>query len=205
MIQNQNISKRRRNKRLSGAYRNSASGELFHAAAMGGLLAGALVLSGGSPYWYRHLLKNSNRGEEQKRKLRLRQAMKRLERRKLIHLTSQENGIRLHLTPEGKNLYRHFALKTFNFSKPKHWDGKWRIVLFDIPEEHRKTRQALQKTLRNAGCFPLQKSVLVTPVSCRHEIEELASLFGNPNTLLYCETASLGKAEPGVRKFFGMH
>lgn len=197
----------RRRRKLAATYRGSASTELLRAAATGTLIVGALMLAGGSPispFWWRHLQKHGDRREDRKRRQRLRQALKRLERRQLIRVSAENKHIRLHLTLEGENLYRQFAFRTLRFNKPKHWDGKWRIVLFDIPEEHRGLRQTLQRTLRHAGCFPLQKSVLVTPVPCRKEIEEIASAFEVPNAILYCETASLGKAEQTARKFFGM-
>ena len=207
MTKTQKFLKRRRKRNPSGAYQNTASGELLRAAALGGLLVGALVLSGASPispYWWKHLRKESDGEKEITRQVRLYRSLKRLERRRLIHVTETTEGIKLHLTTEGKNLYSRTAATTLFLDKPKLWDGKWRIVLFDIPEKHRKTRQALQKTLRNVGCYPLQKSVLITPVPCRQEIERLATFFGIPDSVVYCETESLGSSESRIRKFFGM-
>lgn len=39
------------------------------------------------------------------------------------------------------------------------WDGKWRIVIFDIPEKHRKLRDVLRSKLREWEFVPWQKSV----------------------------------------------
>ncbi|MFM8831043.1 MAG: PaaX family transcriptional regulator C-terminal domain-containing protein [Spartobacteria bacterium] len=43
------------------------------------------------------------------------------------------------------------------------WDGKWRIITFDLPESQRKVRHDLRLTLRhqNFGC--LQRSIWITP------------------------------------------
>ena len=43
------------------------------------------------------------------------------------------------------------------------WDGKWRIITFDLPESQRKARHDLRLTLRhqNFGC--LQRSIWITP------------------------------------------
>lgn len=41
------------------------------------------------------------------------------------------------------------------------WDGKWRIVFFDIPETKRQQRKWLAYSLRGAGFKALQKSVFV--------------------------------------------
>ena len=43
------------------------------------------------------------------------------------------------------------------------WDGKWRVITFDLPESQRKARHDLRLTLRhqNFGC--LQRSIWITP------------------------------------------
>jgi DNA-binding transcriptional regulator PaaX len=51
------------------------------------------------------------------------------------------------------------------------WDGRWRIVFFDIPEKRRKARDALRDKLRDLGFYELQKSVFVHPFPCRDEID----------------------------------
>jgi phenylacetic acid degradation operon negative regulatory protein len=43
------------------------------------------------------------------------------------------------------------------------WDGRWRIVLFDVPEKHRSTRVRLERQLRRARFGYLQDSVWITP------------------------------------------
>lgn len=43
------------------------------------------------------------------------------------------------------------------------WDGGWRMVFFDIPEERRKYRDYLRKILRLVGFHELQRSVWVYP------------------------------------------
>lgn len=41
------------------------------------------------------------------------------------------------------------------------WDGKWRIVIFDIPEKHRHLRDAFRSRLKEFQFNKLQKSVWV--------------------------------------------
>ncbi len=43
------------------------------------------------------------------------------------------------------------------------WDGKWRIVVFDIPEGARRIRDRLRKLLKQFGFFALQASVYAYP------------------------------------------
>ncbi len=45
----------------------------------------------------------------------------------------------------------------------KHWDGKWRFLIFDIPERRRRDRQNLRKLLYSYMFRKLQASVWVSP------------------------------------------
>ena len=42
------------------------------------------------------------------------------------------------------------------------WDGKWRVVVFDIPEDMRKVRNIFRARLKIWGFTPWQKSVWVS-------------------------------------------
>ncbi len=61
--------------------------------------------------------------------------------------------------------------------KNNKWDGKWRMVAFDIPEKYRKGRDALRWKLKRIGFCELQKSVLVTHYDCKEEITSLVKFF----------------------------
>ena len=43
------------------------------------------------------------------------------------------------------------------------WDGGWRMVFFDIPEEKRRYRDYLRKILKLVGFYEFQKSIWVYP------------------------------------------
>ena len=55
--------------------------------------------------------------------------------------------------------------------KKKNWSGKWYIVAFDITGGRRIKRDALRNILRRSGFILLQKSVWISPIDCRKEIE----------------------------------
>ena len=54
----------------------------------------------------------------------------------------------------------------------KSWDGKWRIVIFDIPEKQRKVRNSLRNKLREWQFEQLQKSVWVGKKDVSAEIKK---------------------------------
>ena len=62
-------------------------------------------------------------------------------------------------------------------NKRKRHDGKWQMIIWDIPEKLQKTRNKFRNALRLLGYQPLQKSVWVCPYPCEDEIHFLAELF----------------------------
>ncbi len=51
----------------------------------------------------------------------------------------------------------------------ENWDGKWRVVTFDIPEEARGRRDVLRKMLKTSGFKKLQASVFINPYPFNRE------------------------------------
>jgi len=50
--------------------------------------------------------------------------------------------------------------------KKEDWDKKWRMVVFDIPNSHRKGRDVLRYRLQKAGFSEVQESTFVYPFDC---------------------------------------
>jgi len=67
-----------------------------------------------------------------------------------LRLTSKAN----------EKLKRDFPI--FRMQKRK-WDGKWRIVIFDISEKSRLLRNALRRKLKELGFGMLQQSIYISP------------------------------------------
>jgi len=57
------------------------------------------------------------------------------------------------------------------------WDGKWRGIIFDIPELNRKDRTFLRNELKWIGFKELQKSVWVFPYDIENELRTLLKLW----------------------------
>ena len=58
------------------------------------------------------------------------------------------------------------------------WDGRWRLLVYDIPEAQRKNRDALRRFLRQHALGELQRSVYVTPRDIRPEYDDLCTAAG---------------------------
>lgn len=80
----------------------------------------------------------------------------------------------LQITPQGlERLKREFPLaKWANFS----WDGKWRMVIFDVEEKQRQDRDMIRSKLKELGFGMLQRSVWISPFKIE---EDLVAFFEN--------------------------
>lgn len=81
------------------------------------------------------------------------------------------------LTKEGEarleKIVASAVLQNTYDSTKKKWDGKWRVVIFDIKESRRATRDELRSLLVQTGFTKLQESVWVYPFRC----DEVVSLL----------------------------
>ena len=100
-------------------------------------------------------------------------ALMKLKRQGLIRLARTPNGSALKLTSGGEALYNRLFLRNYKISKPRRWDKKWRIVIFDIHEKNKNTRDLIRKRLKNLGFVLLQDSVWLYPYDCENVIELL--------------------------------
>ncbi len=65
------------------------------------------------------------------------------------------------------------------------WDGRWRLVMFDIPESKRDVRDKLRRSLSKLGMGILQASVWISPNDIRKDITETVERL-NLGTTLKC-------------------
>ncbi|MFA4890536.1 MAG: hypothetical protein WC587_02815 [Candidatus Paceibacterota bacterium] len=108
----------------------------------------------------------------------LRNAFYTLKRRGFIETIKEDNDkIKVRITKKGKEKIKEFSIDTLAISKPRKWDGKWRVVIFDIPNRFNRAREALRGKLKDLGFFQIQKSVWVHPYPCEDEILFVANIF----------------------------
>ncbi len=85
---------------------------------------------------------------------------------------------RYQLTHEGERTLRLWEIADYKLNKPKHWDKKWRVVIFDIPEKKKKVRDQVRNLFVSAGFERLQDSVWVYPYDCENIIGLLKTDLG---------------------------
>jgi len=143
---------------------------ILGSAAVAGVVGIALLappvlrlLKNADPEW---LLKRDPRR-------RLRESALRLKRKGLVEFKNENGKKRLRLTVRGEKIMGSIWNETYQLQKPRRWDGKWRLVIFDIPEKRRPMRDKIRHLVSRLGFLRLQDSVWVYPYDC----EELVTLI----------------------------
>lgn len=94
----------------------------------------------------------------------------------ISRVRAEDGSLMVLLTEKGRLRALNYQLDNIKNKKEK-WDGKWRMVAFDIPEKYKKGRDVLRQKLKKIGFCELQKSVLITPYNCQKEIKTLVEYF----------------------------
>lgn len=110
-------------------------------------------------------------------KRKLKRAVRNLARKKIISIKEVDGELLVSFSEEGKKLFYKYKIDELKIKKPKRWDGKWRVVIFDIPEKKRLARDVLRNKLKELGFYSLQKSVFVYPYDCQREIELIKTVY----------------------------
>ncbi|MFH1854992.1 MAG: hypothetical protein ABH810_01105 [bacterium] len=95
---------------------------------------------------------------------------------RFVRVIHKKNTTTLKITEKGRTKLVNFDIDTIKIKSSK-WDGKWKFVIFDIPEKSRIARDVLRRKLKEIGFVQLQKSVWVSPYECEDEIAFIASVY----------------------------
>lgn len=92
-----------------------------------------------------------------------------LERSGYVKRVKKNNTSFFHLTPKGRlQFLKYFHLEKIRKGK---WDGRWRVIIFDIPETLKKWREFIRPKLKELGFYPLQESVYLTPFPVTEDLD----------------------------------
>lgn len=113
------------------------------------------------------------------------------------------DGKKYCMTPRGEDLLRRWHFADFKLEKPKRWDRKWRVIIFDISEKKRKVRDQIRILFRSAGFYLLQDSVWVYPYDCEDVLTLLKSDLGVGKDVLYLIVEEI-ENDKHLREFFDL-
>ena len=122
-------------------------------------------------------------------------SLRRMQYQRLIEITEKGGQTIIGITEKGRKKFLSFNFETMTIFAPKKWDGKWRIVGFDIPEKKKQAREALRNKMRELGFRTLQKSLFIFPYGCKKEIEFIGEFFGVNKHIVYIEAIFINNQE----------
>lgn len=144
-----------------------------------------------------------NRKNDARFRYQMNTALRRLATKGLI--TFEERGGKRYAraTEAGERMLELESLREKSTQKPKRWDGRWRVVLFDIPERRRRVRNLLRKFMQEFGFVRLQDSAWIYPYDCEDIIALAKADFRIGADALYLIVEQLER-DKHLREHFGL-
>lgn len=106
-----------------------------------------------------------------------------------VETYKNEGKILIKLTNKGKN-----QLAIEKALENKEWDGYFRVVIFDIPEKHRKVRNVFRHRLKEWGFKAWQKSVWASKKNIAKPLREFIKELGIEEWVLVLVSKDVGSA-----------
>ena len=175
---------------------------------MTGLLSvGAIYIAASSPYFALKLPEIISRYLRKKDYLKAKKApfnnaFYYLKGKGYLDIQKDGKQIYISLTKNGRKRADKYLIDDLEIKKPKKWDGKWRVIIFDIPDKTRIKREAFRGKLKELNFYQLQKSVWIYPYNCEKEIKLLREFFGLTSKELRLITAFNIEGDSFLRKYF---
>lgn len=127
-----------------------------------------------------------------------------LNKNKIVVIKNVGDKFTVKLTELGKKVVREMGFANMKIEKPKVWDKKWRVIIFDIPEKRgRLARDVLRDKLRKLGFLQIQKSVWAHPYPCEKEVQFLCEMY-NISPYVNIITAEKIYNDDTFKKYFNL-
>jgi len=154
--------------------RTQAIDVMLDTLALGSIVAASIIapniIQVLAPSYVKHM-----KGRDKNREVK--HLMQYMKRQAIIDIKEVDDEYIVSITEKGKKRIARVNFENLVIPTPKSWDGKWRIVIFDIPEHYASARRALTDKLYEIGFKLLQKSVWVHPFPCLEQIEVIKQVY----------------------------
>jgi CRISPR/Cas system-associated endoribonuclease Cas2 len=132
----------------------------------------------------------------------LNRAVTRLYASKLIDRKTNSDGTDTFvLSDKGRKRVLRFDIRTIEIPHPQTWDGKWRLVLYDVPEEVRLLRAELSGVLKRLGFYELQKSVFIHPYECVDQVDFVIEAYDAREYVRHMVVERIDDSAPLIKHF----
>lgn len=132
----------------------------------------------------------------------LRRNLKRLYEQKLVEVVEEKGQEVIKLTQKGHTKYLRFKMEDWS-NKARGWDGKWRVVIYDICKLKKSRQEAFRRILKQMNFWPLQKSVYLIPYKCYEAVNYLREYFNLGKEVMVLEVSKL-ENEGYYKQYFSL-
>lgn len=87
--------------------------------------------------------------------------------------------------------------------RPRSWDRRYRLVIFDIPEKRKRTRDRLRHEMRGVGFLRIQDSTWLYPYDCEEFVALLKAELRVGKDVLYAVVEEI-ENDGWIRKHFSL-
>lgn len=133
----------------------------------------------------------------------LKRTLERMRKEKLVKIVERDGQQIVELTKNGRRRIIKYSLENLSIDKPGVWDGRWRLVLYDVPHRRKQLRDVFRQTLKSLGFYQLQESVWLFPYPCEAQVSFLREFYGVGNEVFYAVATKLEDDVP-YRTYFGL-
>lgn len=185
----------------SGAKKRRRKRDLRNAALMAIGLAGTIAVAAVAPNMFQILGKT---GALTRLKYRSKSVLARLKQKGEIEFVERDGKKYVRLTDlGGKILDLQREKLNLTNNKPKKWDHRYRLVIFDIPEKRKQVREYLRFEMQDIGFLRIQDSVWVYPHDCEEFVTLLKADLRIGKDILYAVVEEI-ENDPRIRKHFNL-
>src|SRR3989338_6755297 len=118
---------------------------------------------------------------------KIKRVLQNLEKKEILSLEMKGNDVYVHLKDWLQPTIVKYSLRQILELKRRErkWNGKWFMVMFDVPESQRNKRVYLRSFLKDIGFFQYQKSVYLFPYECEKEIALIKKIIESGKYMSY--------------------
>jgi len=165
------------------------------------IISGMICIAATSPYFGTNILKGFKRMKRHNKK-KVYNAFYKLRKAGCIRIKSRKGQIYISLTEKGRKKAGWLQIDILKIKKPRKWDKKWRLVVFDISQPRLIYREALRGKLKELNFYQLQKSIWIHPFDCKDEIGLLRNFFDFSEDEMRLIVADNIGRDKELKKFF---
>lgn len=116
----------------------------------------------------------------------------------LIEALSSSHCEYARLTKEGKKKLHSLTLECDTGLVPQAWDGLWRIILLDLPENRKNERESLRYLFKKAGFVCLKNSAWISPFPFEHLFTNIKKDLGLTTEMMIIVTEKIDEESKKV-------